>query len=229
MAIEKIVLDSAQDMADVINSLGWFDSVTVSDTTVRCTKDSIDHLIVNVGIVSGTSATGSPGVTFHTKGYQQTGNRTIAHTYGNTLHHFALKTKNGIIFASHSTTSIYVNYFCWMLAKTTNGKIAAVIPGPGGEYSTYGERYLTAAIDETSVNIPSGYISLTKQGYTDSGNWDDSSQIVGVPIPTHPTSGTSCIKNGMGFILCPNVDFGKLVINGIEYATNGIFALSDDD
>ena len=226
MAIEKIVLGSAQDVADVIDSLAWFDSVTVSGTTVTCAKDSIDHLIVNVGIVSGTSATGTPGVTFHTKGNGETGNRTMQQGHNSALHHFAAKTKNGIIFASHSTVTDSTNYFCWMLAKTTNGKIAAVIPG-ANNYSSNGERYLTAAIDETSANIPSGFISLSKQGSTTYGNWNDSSQIVGVPIPTHATSGTSYIKNGTGFILCPNVDFGKRIINGTEYATNGIFALSD--
>lgn len=228
MAIEKITLDSAQDVADAIDGLDWFDSVTVSDTTVTCTKGNIDHLIVNVGIVSGTSATGTPGVTFHTKGYGETGNRTIALSDSGLLHRFAFKTKNGIIFASHSSVSNSISYFCWMLAKTTSGKIAAVIPATNS-YSSWGERYLTAAIDETSANIPNGYISLNKQGSTASGNWDDSSQIVGVPIPTHATSGTSIIKNCMGFILCPNVDFGKRIINGTEYATNGIFALSDED
>lgn len=230
MAIEKITLGSAQDVADVIDSLGWFDrgGVTVSGTTVTCTKDSVDHLIVNVSIVSGIGSTGTPGVTFYTRGNGETGNRTISQAHNSALHRFAVKTANGIIFASHSSAPSNQAYFCWMLAKTTNGKIAAVVPATNN-YASGGERYLTAAIEETSANVPGGYISLCKPGSTTYGNWDDSSQIVGVPIPTHATSGTSVIKNGIGFILCPNVDFGKRIINGTEYATNGVFALSDDD
>lgn len=227
MAIEKITLDSVQDVADVLTSLGWFTEVRVEDTTVHGIIDGVAYLGVNVGIVGGASATGSPGVYFYTKG-NAAGSRTISQAYNGALHHFAAKTKNGIIFASHSSVTSSTNYFCWMLAKTTNGKLAAVIPG-SNNYASGGERYYTAAVDETSANVPYGQISLCKQGTISQGNWDDSSQIVGVPIPTHATNGTSVIKNGMGFILCPNVDFGTRIINGIEYATNGVFALSDED
>lgn len=227
MAIEKITLDSAQDVADVIDSLGWFSSIIVDGSVVHGLIDGVAHLGVNVGIVGGTSATGTPGVYFYTKG-NTTGSRTIAQAHNSALHHFAAKTKNGIIFASHSSAPSNQSYFCWMLAKTTNGKIAAVVPATNN-YSSGGERYLTAAIEETSANVPGGYISLCKQGSVSSGNWDDSTQIVGTPIPTHATSGTSVIKNGMGFILCPPVSLGSMIINGTEYATNGILALSDED
>lgn len=226
--IEKIVLDSTQDVANVIDSLGWFDSVTVNGTTVTGVIDSVTHLSVNVAITGGAAATGTPGVSFYTKGNGETGNRTISQAHNSALHRFAVKTANGIIFASHSSAPSNQSYFCWMLAKTTNGKIAAVVPATNN-YSSGGERYLTAAIEETSANVPGGYISLCKQGSVSSGNWDDSTQIVGTPIPTHATSGTSVIKNGMGFILCPTVELGKRIINGTEYATNGIFALSDED
>ena len=230
MAIEKIVLGSAQDVADVIDSLGWFDSVFVDstdNTIVHGMIDGDDYLGIKVGIVGGASAAGN-GVYFYTKGYGNPGNQTASQTHNSALHRFAIRTKNGIIFASHSSVTASTAYFSWMLAKTTNGKIAVVIPG-SNNYSSNGERYLTAAVDETSPNVGIGFICLSKPGSTTYGNWDDSSQIVGVPIPTHATSGTSIIKNGMGLILCPNVDFGKRIINGTEYATNGVFALSDED
>ena len=227
MAIEKIILDSAQDVADVINSLGWFDSVTVENTTVKCTKDSIVHLLANVGIQGGTASTGLPGAIFHTKGNGNVGNRTVGTNYNTATHKHAVKTKNGIIFARSLTVD--ANYYCWMLAKTTNDKIAVVVPNGNG-YSSYGGQFQVAAIGETSPYVATGIISLCKQGvYPTNGSWEDATQIIGCPIPTHPLSGTSTIKNGIGFVLCPPVSFGSMMLNGTEYATNGILALSDED
>lgn len=227
MAIEKFTLNSAQDVANVLTGLGWFTEVRVEDTTVHGIIDNVPYVGINVGITGGTSASGTPGVYFYTKG-SSAGSITVAQAHNNALHRFAIRTKNGVIFASHSSVGISQSYyFAWMLAKTTNEKLAAVIPGTNN-FGTYGERYFTAAADETSQNANTGTILLAKPG-TSLGCWDDSPQIVGYPIPTHPLSGTSYIKNGMGFALCPNVSIGKMTINGTDYATNGVFALSDED
>lgn len=227
MAIEKRTFSSVQDVADAIDSLGWFGTVEVENgRTVNCYIDSKLYLQVIV-YLTGESYSLTPGVSFYTKGKDQSGSKTCNILTNNIRHKYCMITKNGIIFASHTSTT-EETYFTWMLAKTDNGKIAVVMPNPSsGNVSS--PAYKSAAIDETSSGIGSDGIRLCYPRYLTDGAWEDATQIVGCPIPTHPQSGVSYIKNGMGFVLCPRLALGKWIINSKEYATNGIFALSDED
>lgn len=223
MAIEKMTFNSLQDVADAIDSLGWFDSVTVSSGAVICKIGEIKYLEI-FAVLAGNSSQTVPYIKFWTKGASQSGTQLLEAAYSYFKQKYAVKTRNGIIFASHRTGAEQ-EYCTWMLAKTTNGKLAVVVP----YWNNYNASYKTGAIDETSTYIDSSRIFLNLPAYEPDGAWADTSQMIVTPIPTHPQSGTSIIKNGFGFTLCPRLTLGKWIINGKEYATNGIFALSDED
>lgn len=229
MAIEKMTFSSLQDVADAIDSLGWFDSVVTNFANTHAVECYIDgkKYLSAVVYMTGEGYGYAPGVSFWTKGKDQSGSKACELLANNFRHKYCMITKNGIIFASH-TDATNENYSTWMLAKTNNGEIAVVLPNPSTG-NVYSPAYRSAAIGETSSGIGSDGIRLCYPRYLTDGAWEDATQIIGTPIPTHPQSGTSIIKNGFGFTLCPRLTLGKWIINGTEYATNGIFALSDED
>lgn len=230
MAIEKRTFSSVQDVADAIDSLGWFDDVeldaSMSNQAVNCYIDSKLYLQATV-YLTGDSYAFTPGVSFWTKGKGQSGSKACESLVNLFRHKYCMITKNGIIFASHADATAE-QYSTWMLAKTNNGEIAVVLPNPSSG-NVYSPAYKSAAVDETSSGIGSDGIRLCYPRYLTDGAWEDATQIIGCPLPTHPQSGVSYIKNGMGFVLCPRLTLGKWIINGTEYATNGVFALSDED
>ena len=228
MAIEKRTFSSGQDVADAIDSLGWFDDVELdaskSNRAVNCYIDSKLYLQAIV-YLTGESQSYTPGVSFWTKGKNQSGSQ-VNETLTNTFRHkYCMITKNGIIFASHASAAVDY-YSTWMLAKTNNEKIAVFLPNYN---AVAGSAYKGSAVDETSSVLNSSGVRTCCPYYLTDGAWEDATQIVGYPLPTHPQSGVSYIKNGMGFVLCPRLTLGTYTINGTEYATNGVFALSDKD
>ena len=238
MAIEQVAFNTTKDVKDLIMSTLWFDDVSSSGTSPSFTytfkiqdpgSTLKTKLIVKVKMSTSTGSTQGCGVTFYTtwQGDQTIGTRTLAVTDTNLSHQYAYKTKNGILFFSHyNPTQADDTYFCWLLARTNDGRLAVAIQEPGGT----GYRVQTAADDEQSPYIESNaYLSYSSVSNAAMGKWGDTPQIVMAPIPTHPAMGQSYIKGAAGFVLCPFTNAGVVEIGGVKWATNGTIALNDED
>lgn len=220
MAIERYVLTSQQDVADLVESLGWFDEVTLynTDQSVLCIKDGKRYLEISQS--RGGNATWY-GVNFFINGENSI-------TFGNTeaasgyYLNRAFKTRNGIIFRSNESNSYPLSF---LLGKTNDGTIAVAIPtgmSPNAPWRS-------AAIEEAWLYDEQFSLkSLSNKGYN-LGVWPDSPMVDSFPIPTHPANGTSYIKGALGLIVAPFTDFGIVEINGVKYATDSRVALNDED
>lgn len=237
MAIEQVVFSKAADIRDLIMSTLWFDSV-LSQTnlytfkTLKPSGTSGAKLVINIHTKNSSSSETSNygvnanGITFYTT-WSDDVTRTLQVTATNLSHQYAYKTKNGILFFSHyNPTQTDDTYFCWLLARTNDGRLAVAIQEPGGT----GYRVQTAADGEQSPYIESNaYLSYSSVSNAAMGKWEDTPQIVMAPIPTHPAIGQSYIKGAAGFILSPFTGAGVVEIDGVKWATNGTIALNDED
>lgn len=228
MAIEKYTNTSLQDTANLIDSLGWFDTVEIdgANQAISCYLDGDYYLRLRPG--QGDS------VSFYPLGYNNRGVsggqvRSINGNANSFFMTYCYKTKNGLLFMSLMYPSSNESYYSsFLLAKTNAGKIAVAFQDSCA--MSYSGNIQTYAVDEPVVDVGSWPIIRFRRLWEyDSGGWPSTPQLVSAPIPTHPSSGTSYIKGALGFILAPFNQAGIVEIDGIKYATNGVLALNDED
>lgn len=224
MAIERFTITSTQDIVNLVDSLGWFDNVELSENMCKGWVDGISDYVLEAQF-DNTFA-------FHTKGYSQSSSYEKLGIRGSAycLINYAYKTQNGILFFGIPSPpdSGANSYYSCMIGKTQNGTIAFACAYNTGAYANY---YRSAAVGETFTNMDgyAGYNLKAPNGGSQSGQIPKTTQIVSVPIPTFPDSGASYIKGSLGFIVAPFKSAGVVDINGIKYATNGALALNDED
>ena len=131
----------------------------------------------------------------------------------------AFKTKNGALLLNSISggNSGYILHM--IIGKTNNGEVAVAI-GLGATVSSL----TTCAYNEIGQDIGTTYQFRGSTIY-----WNDTSQIITAPIPTHPSTGTSCINGASTIIIGPQISPGIVNIGGIDYATDGILCLDDED
>lgn len=216
MAIEQYTFASARDLKDLVESLGWFD-------TVRTTGDYVIGCLNNVDTLLLCEPTGSSPNKFYT------GTRLIetgANVSGNYTLIYGFKTKNGLLL-THTTSDCQAQV---LLGKTNNGSIAVCMSQSADQYSR--TQFYSAAVGESDPAIGSVNRLLTiGNAASNTGaryRWVGTSQITSCPIPTCPTNGTSYIKGAKMFITTTLGSMGIVEIDGVKYATTGDLALNDE-
>jgi hypothetical protein len=223
MAIEKFEFATVAELKEVIESLGWFDSVTVESTRGKSLLCEVDG--VTVLKLAGPGAS-------EDKNYFYTGTRTIEQGIGVTGHQalvYAYKTKNGLLL-THTASICEAQV---LLGKTNNGDIAVCMSTSATDSS--GFKFWAAAVGETDqyIGTSSRQIAIGNSVSTSSDHprnvWAGSPQITACQIPTCPSSGTSYIKGARMLVTTTMNSLGTVEINGIRYATTGDLCLSDED
>lgn len=218
MAIERINGLTLAGLKDLIDSLGYFAASDESSGTYTFYADAEKQKPVlqytsSYFRFSSTGNVNGAGTPYIGASY------TVAPKY-------AMKTRNGLLlsnvveYASSSWTP-------WMgiIGKSNNGAVAAAFSRQGSQSdfvymnsSAYGEQTVTGV----------GYLTFRSQ-YNKPTNANLTSQVAGCQIPTCPDAGTSYIKGALGLVLAPwNYYWGKVIIGGINYASNGFIALNDE-
>lgn len=226
--IELLEFSTAQDIADAIDGLGWFDDVSLQEDgrTVQAEINGAAYIIMGTRISGSSTPSGYTGVMFFTKGYNVSGSVTLPLSGDGIQQHYAYKTSKGLLFFDKVQPSSSESvYNCWMLAKTNTGKIAVAFPTYGGASSA--AQYRTAAENETDGTLASAYVQYCSLGTAIQGKWANSPQLIFSPIPTHAAEGVSYIDGGIGFLLCPVSEACIIELDGVRYATNGVIALAE--
>lgn len=225
MAIERFTTNnSRQNIANVIDSLGWFDAVLIENGRINCYIG--DDYYLSLILSSSSSFQFYP---FGFKRCNEAGGaaRTINEDAAYLSAFYGYKTKNGLFFMSDINPSSNRYYNAWIIAKTNNNKIAVVFPAHC-RLDTCGY-FQSCAVEEPNLNDGYPAVGFKSMDVIGQGAWPHVSQIATAPIPTRPTSGTSYIKGALGFVMAPFAQAGIVEINGIKYATNGVLALNDED
>ena len=223
MAIERFTITSTQDIVGLVDSLGWFDNVELSEGICKGWITDISDFVF--------AAEFDRTFAFYTKGKTlSTANENLGLWNASTCRvHYAYKTKNGILFFGvPAPTSNENNYYSCLIGKTQNGTIAFVGATNSAASAT---AFRSAAVNDT-FRSEDGYPGFQLKGAYGSYNTGlipKSTQINSVPIPTFPDSGTSHIKGALGFVVAPFTQAGIVEIDGIKYDTNGALALNDED
>lgn len=220
MAIEQYTFASARDLKDLVESLGWFDTVSIdgSYNYVIGSINNVDTLFLSVPTSGQASAN---------KFY--TGTRWVqmnASTSSNYTLIYGFKTKNGLLL-THSTSNCQAQV---LLGKTNNGSIAVCMSQSADQYSK--TQFYSAAVGESDPAIGSvgrlltigNAVSISAERY----RWVGTSQITSCPIPTCPTNGISYIKGAKMLITTTLDSLGIVEIDGVKYATTGDLALNDE-
>lgn len=223
MAIERFTITSTQDIVNLVDSLGWFDNVELSDGICEGLITGISGVVFEA-VFDNTFAFYTKGKTYSTA-YESLGLRNVSYCRV----HYAYKTKNGILFFGVPAPVANENlYYSCLVGKTQNGAIAFVGATNSAASAT---TFRSAAVNDT-FRSEDGYHGFQLKGAYGSystGLIPKSTQINSVPIPTFPNSGVSYIKGALGFVMAPFTQAGIVEIDGIKYATNGVLALNDED
>ena len=229
MAIERFNLTSDQDLFNLIYSLEWFDNLEWAGLDIRCYIGDDYYIVIHA--YTGSSTSGTPGMWFYPLGYGKRGatgaqsrqpNLNMSRFYTR----YAFKTKNGLLIMSDLIGTPGVAYNAFMICKTNAGEIAVVMPyNLSSDYS----EYIAMAVGETCRETYQVFRLSPQNPQSTFFKSYETKQLVSVPIPTFPNSGTSYVKGALGFILAPFNQAGIVEIDGIKYATNGVLALNDED
>lgn len=225
MAIEQYTLATVNDLKNLVESLGWFDTVAIESergVAVNCTVDGITVLKL-AGPITNSK---------YDKNEFYTGTRTILQStpvIGNQALVYAYKTKNGLLL-THTASICEAQV---LLGKTNNGDIAVCMSIAASDSS--GFKFWAAAVGETDQYIGTGSRQITIGNSTSSSSehprnvWAGSPQITACQIPTCPSSGTSYIKGARMLVTTTINSLGTVEIDGIQYATTGDLCLNDED
>lgn len=219
MAIERYGPLSLAELKDLIDGLGWFAASDESTGVYAWYADEEKQKCVLRIEFSATN----PLVKFsHNGSMTQQNTDYIQGTITGGSSFYVYKTKNGLLISTQ-TQYMETYWYQWsaMIGKTDSGAVAMVMQTTTSTPNIVN----TSAYGESIV----GAFNYSLR-YNASNNFPAVSQIVTVPIPTAPSSGTSYIKNALGLILAPwHYYWGEIDIGGVRYATNGYLALNDED
>lgn len=218
MAIEQYTFASANDLKDLVESLDWFDTVSIDGVYVVGSLNNVDTLFLCAPTVGQGSSN---------KFY--TGTRWVEMNASSSVNYtlvYGFKTKNGLLL-THDTSNCRSQV---LLGKTNNGNIAVCMSQSADQYSK--TQFYSAAVGESDPAIGGvgrlltigNAVSNTAERY----RWVGTSQITSCPIPTCPTNGTSYIKGAKMFITTTLDSLGIVEIDGVKYATTGDLALNDE-
>lgn len=218
MAIEQYTFTDANDLKDLVESLDWFDTVSIDGVYVVGSLNNVDTLFLCAPTVEQGSSN---------KFY--TGTRWVEMNASSSVNYtlvYGFKTKNGLLL-THGTSNCQSQV---LLGKTNNGNIAVCMSQSADQYSK--TQFYSAAVGENDPSIGSvgrlltigNAVSNTAERY----RWVGTSQITSCPIPTCPTNGTSYIKGAKMFITTTLDSLGIVEIDGVKYATTGDLALNDE-
>lgn len=218
MAIEQHTFTDANDLKDLVESLDWFDTVSINSGYIVGSINNVDTLFLCTPTTGQASAN---------KFY--TGTRWVqmgANTSSNYTLIYGIKTKNGLLL-THSASNCQAQV---LLGKTNNGSIAVCMSQSADQYSK--TQFYSAAVGESDPAIGGvgrlltigNAVSNTAERY----RWVGTSQITSCPIPTCPTNGISYIKGAKMLITTALDSLGIVEIDGVKYATTGDLALNDE-
>lgn len=214
MAIQAFTIADMDELVSVVASLGWFASVTNESGTLTA-KDADSKTLLEISFGTGGH------VYFYPRGKEDYSSLKVDCTMGGTFS-AGYKTRNGLLLLYSMAAPTNTAYSYLLIGKTNNGKIAVCGQSSAGTANI--NRIKTGAGGETSGNLNSDLYL----GTIGSALWSDTSQVVPAPIPTHPLNGTSYIVCAKLLLVFPSM-IGQIVeIDGVQYATNGKVALSDE-
>ena len=216
MAIVRTNMTSASELVGILDGLGWFKSVEY-DGTVKCyvDNDGEDHCLIDIPW-NTASYTG----TFYF--YPVLGSTSISLSLSGLAPRICWKTRNGVLLVTSVPASSSSSTFS-IIGKTNSGKIAFAC-GSGNSESTSGG---FGAVKVCADGENDGFINSYFQFRT--GVWNGYTQLATLPIPTHPATGQSFIKGAYCLPIAPAIAPGIITIGGVEHATNGSIALSDEE
>lgn len=216
MAIVRTNMTSASELVSILDGLGWFKSVE-DDGTIKCyvDNDGEDHLLIDIP--------------WNTSQYTGTlyfrpvlGSTSIYLSQSCIAPRVCWQTKNGVLLVS-SVPPSSSNAIFLIIGKTNNGKIAIAVGTGNSEAQSSGLGSIrTCAEGENDGLINSPLTFRT-------GIWNGYTQLATFPVPTHPATGQSYIKGAYCLPVAPSITPGIITIGGVEYATNGSIALSDEE
>lgn len=220
MAITRTNMTSASEMVAILEGLGWFGSVEYDSGQgdIYC---YIDNGGTNHKLISIPWTAGSYTVNFNF--YPIAGSTEIKITESCMPPRVCWQTRNGILITT-ATTGRGQNDLFAIIGKTNNNKIAVAV---GHGYQDGSGTGKLGTIKTCAEGENDGLINSILH-FRD-GVWNGYTQIAQLPIPTHPSTGTSYIKGASCFAVAPTIEPGIFTIDGVEYATNGSIALSDGE
>lgn len=199
MAITKTYLNSDMTaLQTFLNDSGLFDSVTLDDSTVTC-QDADGNTLVTFA-KNGNQAT----VTLYASASvsQSISHQSAPFTYGYSC-------SNGLLLQSSSGN--YAGYE--LITKTNNDKIAIVSSSTASATNAYAIAWGDAA-------------PLSNFQYTENVR----NQTIVCPFATNSAEGTVSYTPNAGFMPFGqyyNMGYGKIIIDGVTYLTNGHWVIKD--
>lgn len=215
MAIQAFTIADMAELVSAVASLGWFASVTNESGTLTA-KDADSKTLLEI-----TFGTGGH-LYFYPRGKEDYPSTKTDCTMGSSFT-AGYKTRNGLLLLYSTDAPSNTAYSYLLIGKTNNGKIAVCGQASAGQSNN--NQVKTCAAGETSAYINT-QLSI---GATYTQVFTDTSQVVPVPIPTHPINGTSYIVGAKLLLVFPSLDGQIVEVDGVQYATNGRVLLSDEE
>lgn len=228
MAISKSIIGSMSDMAEFLDTSGFFDDVVFDETggtgyeKISC-KDADNNIVFEIENMGSSAAKWSGFARYETSVYEQVGGITCT----------AWSTANGVMFTNGYSSSSHKGAAC-IVSKTNNGAYCVLLPKDNK--CTWGPP-ITKAIDQQAIawGDSAPYTNLVNPGIVTPSNIEGNvvtqtaNQTIFLPIATHSDYGTPSYFADAFFL--PISQFRSetvFEIDDVKYVTDGFVCLRDE-